>query len=192
MKKGFAQSRCIAASIAVIAFAMTQSIVWGGNEAVQAYAQEPASGYQAVYVDQMVSQLPAARLVPSISAGDSSISVGNTVAVPAMLSYAPEGLAGFFIELGLSDSSVARISSVEFPGFGLTYDRPLSANSMKLAAVDLYHLIQGDATDSTLAMVNITGLTRGETSLQLHVIYMDDDSGGAITPEVISGMLSVY
>ncbi len=111
-----------------------------------------------------------------------SIRVGATAALPLVLDQAPAGLAGFHIEVRLADPSVARITGVEFPAFGLSRDFPSDGSTIRLAAADLLKLAQTGATSITLATLRVDGLRDGAAEFQVRVLRMDDDNGDPMTP----------
>lgn len=111
-----------------------------------------------------------------------SIPIGATAALPLVLDQAPDGLAGFHIEVRLTDPTVARITGVEFPGFGLSRDFLSNGSSIRIAAADLLKLTQSGASGTTLATLQVEGLRAGTAEFQVRVLQMDDDSGGPMAP----------
>jgi len=127
----------------------------------------------------------------TLSAKAATFNVGETVSVPVSLSNAPDGLAGFEIVVSLSDGSVASISGVAFPGFGLTHYEMLSSSKVLLKGVDLKGLVESGAGKSRIATLKITGLKAGTTKAKVQVVTMDDDAGNPIAPQVRSRVLTV-
>ena len=114
------------------------------------------------------------------------------LSVLVTLSESPGGLSGYFVEISVSDSDIAQLSSVEFPDFGMTHNVETSEYSMKIAAVDFFNLIENGDENSTLATVSIVGMARGTSSVTVSVLKMDDDEGNHIVTQTISGVVSVY
>ena len=71
---------------------------------------------------------------PAVSVTDAELSPSGTVTVDVVLTTAPNGLAGYNVDLTVDDPDVARIESASYPDrFGLTTDPeivdPVSAAS---------------------------------------------------------------
>ena len=143
-----------------------------------------------------VSYVPNPSLVddsaPVITLPHAEAGIGEIVSVPLILTQAPNGVAGFLMEFSLADVGIGSIVSVEFPEYGLTYDAVNDGSQVRFAAADLFQLFEAGATDSTLAFVNIQGLSKGSTMLQLGVVQMDDDNGDPITPQVFDGTFTTF
>jgi len=131
------------------------------------------------------------ELPPYISFQDSDVNVGQVISVPIVLSSAHQGLAGYLIEVSMSNSSVAHISSAEFPSFGMTYQAQYEGYN-RLAAVDLFRLVESVDINSTIVTLNIMGLAQGTSDIQIRIIQMDDDDGNIMEPVIIPGTVTVY
>ena len=101
-------------------------------------------------------------------------------------------MVSFLVEISVSNTGSAQLSGVEFPDFGMTRNVETSEYSMKIAAVDLFKLIENGDENSTLATVNIVGIARGTSSVTVSVLKMDDDEGNHIVTQTTSGVVSVY
>ncbi len=116
--------------------------------------------------------------------------VGGTAPVPLVLSGAPAGLSGYYLEVRLSDAAIAKIESAQFPDFGMDSESFEADSALRLAAVDLHRLVEAGAENPQMATLNIRGLAPGESSIELRVLQMDDDAGNALSPRVSPQRLS--
>ncbi len=116
--------------------------------------------------------------------------VGETAPVPLVLGGAPAGLSGYHLEVKLSDSAIVAIEGVEFPNFGMDHESFEADSALRLAAVDLHRLVEAGAENIKLATLRVRGLATGESSVELRVLQMDDDTGNALSPQVSPQRLS--
>lgn len=138
--------------------------------------------------------LAAGQSDPAISIEPGSVAAGETTAVPVVLTSAPDGLAGYRLELALSDPAVASFENASYPdGFGLTTDPVVGSDggTVTLEAVDLDGQIEPGASDVTLATVELTGVSGGETRVTVESSQVDADGGGAVEPATAATTLAV-
>ncbi|APW99982.1 hypothetical protein CHINAEXTREME_01860 [Halobiforma lacisalsi AJ5] len=110
------------------------------------------------------------------------------------LTDAPNGLAGFTLELELESAGVATVSDASYPEqFGITTDPVVSADerSVTLEAVDLDDAVTDGAANVTLARVAVTGVAPGETELRVSNAQVDADGGSAVDPTLGAGTVTV-
>lgn len=185
--KSFRNIKWIAAALVLIL------LVSGSREAIAFSGGSSATSIGGgVDFDSVLSRLADDESLSTITLPDAEASVGEIVSVPLILTEAPSGLAGFLMEFSLTDVSVGSIVSVEFPEYGLTYEAVTDGSQVRFAAADLFQLFEAGATDFTLALVNIQGVSEGSTTLQLGVVQMDDDNGDPITPQVVNGTFTTF
>ena len=127
----------------------------------------------------------------TLTANNSSGIAGSKLSIPIVLNEASLGLAGFAITTILSDGSVASITNAEFPGYGLTQYNQVSNSEAYLTAADLNGVIQGGASNVTLATLTLDALGGGTTDIQIIVVRLDDDEGNHVQVQTISGILRV-
>jgi hypothetical protein len=123
--------------------------------------------------------------------GNHQAQPGGSVSLPIVLSEAPNGLAGYTLEINVDNPAVAEIANVVFPAFGITSSSAISSSRSRLRAADVNSLVQSGAANITLADVGVKALAEGVTSVSLSVIRLDDDMGEPISPQVISGTITV-
>ena len=184
--KSFLNIKWIAAALVIML------LVSGSREALAFSSGSSTTSLGSVDFYSVLSRLAVDESAPVITIPDAKASIGEIVSVPLILTQAPDGLAGFLMEFSLSDVSVGSIVSVEFPEYGLTYEAVTDGSQVRFAAADLFQLFEAGATDSTLAFVNIQGMSEGSTMLQLGVVQMDDDNGDPITPQVFDGTFTTF
>jgi PKD repeat protein len=118
--------------------------------------------------------------------------VGQSLSLPIVLSQIPAtGLAGYDLEVTLSNSSVAKLTGAEFPNLGLTQQTLISSSRLRITAVDITNVLQGGAANATLATVKLDGLTEGNTTVSISVNSIDDEAGGQIQTQQVSGAVEV-
>lgn len=128
---------------------------------------------------------------PTLDVQASTVAVLDTVSIPIVLSEAPTGVSGFDLDVTLSDPAVARISDIQFPGFGISEHEMLSSARARLRAVDSEDAVESGARNVVLATVGLQGLAQGTTSVTVRILRLDDDRGNAIQPEYTAGTLRV-
>jgi hypothetical protein len=135
----------------------------------------------------------SASAVPVVNVSDGQISgVGSITTLNVMLSEAPNGLSGYNITVSLSNSGVAEIISVEFPGWAsLNSNGSLPADSVFLKAADLNNQTKSGATNVLLATLTVRGDAQGSSEVRPIINQIDDDNGGLINTNTISGKLDV-
>ena len=184
--KRFLNIKWIAAALVILL------LVSGSREALASSSGSIATSLGGVDFSSVLSRLALDESSSVITLPDAEARIGEIVSVPLILTQAPDGLAGFLMEFSLADVSVGSIVSVEFPEYGLTYEAVTDGSQVRFAAADLFQIFEAGATDSTLAFVNIQGMTEGSTALQLGVVQMDDDNGDPITPQVFDGTFTTF
>ncbi|ELY98641.1 hypothetical protein [Natrialba asiatica] len=148
----------------------------------------------------------AANLAPSTvtataTAGDPELVVSNGTIAPGdtgthriALTDAPDGLAGYKLELEFSSEGVATVTNASYPErFGLTTDPIVSADgqSLTVEAADLDDEITAGATNVTLARIDVDGVEAGTTDLQVAAMQIDADGGSPVEPAIEAGTVTV-
>lgn len=127
-----------------------------------------------------------------VEVGDRTVRAGGITSVPVMLTSAPGGLSGYLFEISVDDSNVARITDVDFPEFGLVAEAQSDGSRIRIAAADLFKLVEDGAANANLATISVEGLGLGASGLRISVLGMDDDAGMPLTPEAVAGAITVY
>ena len=96
-------------------------------------------------LNEIVDQLSGLTVMDGVG------SIGDLISVPIVLSQAHAGLAGYDIRLNVDDPSIARLASIDFPEFGLVHEVEAGEQRTRIAAADLFQLVEVGDTDSTLA-----------------------------------------
>lgn len=141
-----------------------------------------------------VPALAAGQSTPAISIETGSVAAGETMAVPVVLTSAPDGLAGYQVELAVDDPTVARFENASYPDrLGLTTDPVIGSDggTVTLEAADLDGQIEPGASDVTLATVQLTGVGGGETQVTIASSQVDADGGGVVEPATEPTALAV-
>lgn len=131
---------------------------------------------------------------PTVVVTDGTTAADGTTTVGIVLTTAPNGLSGYYLDLTVGNGEVARIESASYPDrFGLTSDPEVSADgtTVTLEAADMEGAIEPGATDVTLATVTVTGAAPGEVTLSVEPRQFDADDGSAFSPATQPGTLRV-
>jgi len=120
-----------------------------------------------------------------------TVKQGEEAKAVLKLDSAPNGLAGYIIKASLGNREIATILKVEFPSWAKLYNSSIEGSSVVLKAVDLEDQIKPGATNIELATIVFGNTKQGESSIELLIIRMDDDSGNPINPLVESGKLVI-
>ena len=131
---------------------------------------------------------------PTVVVTDGTTAPDGTTTVGIVLTNAPDGLAGYYLDLTVENPSVARIDAVGYPDrYGLTSDPAIGGDgaTVTLEAADIEGAIEPGATDVTLATVTVTGATPGEVALTVTPRQFDADDGSAFTPATVAGTITV-
>jgi|AntRauMinimDraft_4_1070384.scaffolds.fasta_scaffold01197_4 hypothetical protein len=131
---------------------------------------------------------------PVISATDAELSPSGTATVDVVLETAPNGLAGYNIDLTVGDPDVARIESASYPDrFDLTTDPAIGdeGRSVTLEAADMGSTIDAGASDVTLATVEVVGDASGEAELTIEPRQVDTNDGDRLQATAQAGALTV-
>jgi len=127
----------------------------------------------------------AAQSGPTVTVEADTVAAGETTTAHVVLTSAPNGLAGYQVELALEDPGVAQFANASYPDrYALTTEPVVTADggTITLEAADLDGEIESGASNVTLATVEITGGETGETRLTVASGQFDSDNGGAIEP----------
>ena len=138
-----------------------------------------------------VASSPAEASATTLASSDVIVAAGGTVGVPIVLSEAISGLSGFDLVVSLSNPNVAKLAGVNFPAFGLTSYTVVSGSEFHLKAVDLMHIVEPGAVDTSLVTVVLESLKKGSSKIEVQIVRLDDENGFAIPVELVAGNVSV-
>ena len=131
---------------------------------------------------------------PTVSVSSATTTVDDTATVDVVLTEAPDGLSGYYLDLTVDNPEAAAVTSASYPDeFGLTTDPTIDADgqTVTLEAADMEGSISPGATDVTLATVEVASQAAGEVELTVEPQQFDTDDGGRIRPETQSGVLTI-
>lgn len=120
-------------------------------------------------------------------------SSGMNGSAALILDSAPDGIAGYKVNVSMATPGVAHTVVVDFPTAfsGMKSNSPLPAEEVKITAVDLSRSVQAGATNVTLCTLTVTGDTSGSTLMQPVIGELTDDNGDPVDASVMPGMLVV-
>jgi hypothetical protein len=131
---------------------------------------------------------------PTIVVTDGTTTPDGTTTVGVVLTDAPDGLAGYYLELAVENPSVARIDAASYPDqYGLTSEPVIEDDgaTVVLEAADVEGAVEPGATDVTLATVTVAGAAPGEVELTVTPQQFDADDGSAFSPATGAGTVTV-
>jgi hypothetical protein len=134
------------------------------------------------------SEEPTVRVVGGEAAPDGTTTVG------VVLTSAPNGLSGYYLDVTVTDPDVARIESAGYPErFGLTTapETEDDGATVTLEAADIEGSIEPGASEVPLATVRVAGVSAGETRLAVEPRQFDADDGTAFRPATAPGTVTV-
>jgi PKD repeat protein len=118
--------------------------------------------------------------------------IGGTTPVNIVLDTAPAGIAGYDINISLSNSSVATITAVSFPSWAiLNESTTLPASSVQLRMVDLYEQVNSGTPDVPFGTITLQGNAFGSTDVTVTIKNITSDNGESLTPVIQSGIFTV-
>ncbi len=130
---------------------------------------------------------------PTIRVESATVQPGETATVDVVLTSAPEGLAGFAIDLSVGNSN-ALIQGGSYPDtFGLTSEPAVSedGSTITLEAADLNQEVQPGASDVVLATVEVSSGMAGDITLTAEPLQFDADGGASVEPASEAGTVTV-
>ncbi len=168
-KSVFPEARTCGAVIAIIAITIT--VLWTGMGAATAQTDQP-----------------------TVNVNSATTTVDDTTTVDVILTGAPNGLSGYYLDVTVEDTDVARITAASYPDrFGLTTDPALDADgrTVTLEAADMEGTVAPGATNVTLATVEVASSAAGEIELTVEPRQFDTDDGDRLRPDTQGGVLTV-
>jgi hypothetical protein len=123
---------------------------------------------------------------------ESTISQGATADYTMILDSAPDGLAGYNLNVVLSNPEIAEFAGITYPSWETLTNTTYPATGIaRISGVDIGRMIQTGATQIILGTITIQGKSAGSTSISINAVRMDADGGNAINPSVSNGVLIV-
>lgn len=179
-----AAARVLAGTLAVL---LTTVALWGAVATAAAPAgQAAAPAGQAAIADVQADE-PSLRIVGG------PVAKGEATTVSVVLTAAPDGLAGYYLDVSVVGDG-ARIASAGYPdAFGLTTAPDVGPDNrtVTLEAADLDSAVEPGATNVTIATVTVVGMAPGEVEFAVEPRQFDGDRGGAFDPQSRPGSLPV-
>jgi hypothetical protein len=111
-----------------------------------------------------------------------------------VLASAPGGLYMYDITVSVGDSRIARISSAKGVAIGGPYFQVVNAtgSSIEFRALDHENRVSPGTHDATLAEIEVVGLQKGRTSVDVSIGGFVDDQDRTVVPHVESLVLEIF
>ncbi len=135
--------------------------------------------------------------IPPVSAAtvlisDHQTTPGSTIPVFLYLDSAGTGLAGYVMDISLSEPGIASIQNFTFPDWAGLHDITITDGTrVSVKAVDIYEQIKAGSSDILLGTIIIKGENPGSVSLVPEITALDDDVGNEIPATITPGSLQV-
>jgi hypothetical protein len=128
-----------------------------------------------------------------INAGSIALDgAGETASVPITIDEAVAGLAGYTIDISVTNPSVAEIIAVDYPGWAsLSQSTSLPAGEVRVKAVDINREVEAGATNIPIATVTVKGQAPGSTTFTISPVRISDDNGEGIPSAPVQNALTV-
>jgi hypothetical protein len=128
--------------------------------------------------------------------GNSTVAAGGIGTIPLVLDQAPQGLSGFEITVGLTNTSVAEIVGVELPSWaGLSKTGSLPADTLVIRAADLNNMVRPGEHAVTLCTLTIRGDVQGYTGITITPKTIESDVGSrydAVTQDALLEVVAIH
>lgn len=136
-----------------------------------------------IAVSAFIAGIVSADTAVTFEPGTLSLDQGSSAEVTLWLDQAPEGLAGYDMELSLGKPGIAEFTKVTYPSWGKLTKEPIVPNqSVLISAVDIEMLVGKESTRVELATFTVKGLSPGTTAVEITGNQFDADGGAALTP----------
>lgn len=123
---------------------------------------------------------------------NASVNAGDTVEYALILNTAPDGLAGYTLNVDSGVEGVAEIVNVSYPDWAMpTNTSALPDMIVEIKAGDMMDNITAGATNVSLANITVRGVMEGQANLSVEVVRMTADGGGPIMPDMMTASLNV-
>lgn len=128
--------------------------------------------------------------------GNSTVAAGGIGTIPVVLDRAPQGLSGFEITVGLTNTSVAEIVGVELPSWaGLSKTGSLPADTLVIRAADLNNMVRPSEHAITLCTLTVRGDVQGYTGITITPKTIESDVGSrydAVTQDALLEVVAIH
>jgi ABC-type phosphate transport system substrate-binding protein len=131
---------------------------------------------------------------PTVQVVGNTVTADGTTTVGIVLTSAPDGLSGYYLDVTVENPEVARIEGASYPDrFALTSDPNVGDDgaTVTLEAADMEGTIEPGAAEVTLATVQLSGISPGEAELTAEPRQFDADDGSAFRPATAAGAVTV-
>ncbi len=141
-------------------------------------------------VTHQFSGEPEVKIAPAQSA----LPIDSPAQYQILLTSAPDGLAGYDLQVTLENPAVGEIIAVQYPVWAALSNTtpPPPADSLRLSAVDLGKSVEAGAEDVLLATITVRADSTGNSAITISDVNMDADGGTGIAPGLSSGEVVVY
>ncbi|MBN1165968.1 MAG: hypothetical protein JXA44_02425 [Methanospirillaceae archaeon] len=128
----------------------------------------------------------------TVLVSDQQTTPGSTVPVLIFLDSAGTGLAGYVMDISLSEPGIASIENFTFPDWAGLHDITISDGiRVSVKAVDIYEQIKAGNSDILLGTLIMKGENPGSVFLVPEITALDDDAGNEIQATITPGSLQV-
>ncbi len=132
--------------------------------------------------------------IADIDVGEANGTLGSDVTHNIVMNVGSGGLAGFDIELTISDPLIAKFTGAAFPpSFPLSniVPDPVDGPVVRIRGIDLADVVNADALQEVLATIDVEPLTIGVSTITARVVALDNEAGFPIQSVINNGSITV-
>ena len=127
---------------------------------------------------------------PAIKIGGAEVQLDGFATVDVVLTSAPEGIAGFDIDVSMNNANVEIVGAALAPEFE-NLAQNTSATVSRIIGVDFNQVFNAGDTNIRLATLTLQGIAVGSAEFVISINNMDDDNGDPMTLQLLGGTVVV-
>jgi hypothetical protein len=127
----------------------------------------------------------------SISPPAVTLTSGSSVTYNFRISGLQAGLAGYRMQVKVTNPVAGQITAVSFPGWATGPKAThLPSDNVTVSATDLSQQVEDGASGVTLISVTVTATGAGTANIKIQNLTMQDDHNGVFTPDLATARLT--
>ena len=127
---------------------------------------------------------------PTVSVEDRALGPDGTATINVSLSHAPEGLAGYAIEVTVADDTAATVADATPASLART-TTSVDGNTVTFIGADLDREVKAGSENVSLGSVTVAGEQNGTTAVTVTVTRIDTPDGERLAPRTDPGRVVV-
>ncbi|HTY15651.1 MAG TPA: hypothetical protein VMC42_08095 [Methanoregulaceae archaeon] len=120
-----------------------------------------------------------------------TLTSGSSVTYNFRISGLEAGLAGYRMQVKVTNPDAGQITAVSFPDWATGPKvSHLPSDNVTVSATDLGHQVEDGASGVTLVSVTVTATGAGTANIKIQNLTMQDDHSGTFTPDLSTARLT--